>query len=216
MNTEQARRQMVEQQIRTWDVFDPDVLEAFLNIPKDRFVPEQCADVAYADTEIPLPHGQYMLRPNIVGRILQSVDIKPADDVLEIGTGTGYLTACLASLASTVSSIDIFPEFVESARKRLEELGIENVSLECMDAMLELPDGQFDVVIVTASLPELDDRFVRALKPGGRLFVVLGDPPLMRATLITRHDGDAVDQEALFETNVPRLIADWRPAAFSF
>ena len=216
MNTETARRQMVEQQIRTWDVFDADVLEAFQDIPKDRFVPEQCADVAYADTEIPLPHDQCMLRPNIVGRILQSVDIKPADDVLEIGTGTGYLTACLSTLASTVLSIDIFPEFVETAKARLDDLGVDNARLECMDAMRELPDGQFDVVVVTGSVPELDDRFVALLRPGGRLFVVIGESPLMRATLITRGEDDAFDEETLFETDVPRLIADWSPPDFSF
>ena len=216
MDTETARRQMVEQQIRTWDVFESGVLDAFQHIPKDRFVPEQCVDVAYADTEIPLPHDQCMLRPNIVGRILQAVDIGPADDVLEIGTGTGYLTACLSTLASTVMSIDIFPDFIESAQERLDALGVDNVSLQCMDAMQALPDRRFDAVVVTASIPHLDDRFTALLNPGGRLFVVVGDSPLMRATLITRGEGDAIDAESLFETDVPRLIADWRPAEFSF
>lgn len=207
---------MVEQQIRTWDVFDPGVLEAFQDVPRDRFVPGNCAEVAYADTEIPLPHDQCMLRPNIVGRILQSVDIKSSDDVLEIGTGTGYLTACMSMLASSVSSIDLYPEFIETAQARLDDMGVGNVTLECMDAMHELPDRQFDVVVVTASTPELDNRFVALLKPGGRLFIVLGDSPLMRATLVTRGRDDETIEETLFETDVPRLIADWSPPRFSF
>ena len=216
MNTETARRQMVEQQIRTWDVFDADVLAAFQQVPKDRFVPESCTDVAYADTEIPLPHDQCMLRPNIVGRMLQAVDIKPTDDVLEIGTGTGYLTACLSTLASKVVSVDIFPEFVESAKARLDDMGLENVDVACMDALRELPDGQFDVVVATGSVPERNDRFVGLLKPGGRLFLVIGKSPLMRATLTIRGDGDEYSEETLFETDVPRLVGDWRPPEFSF
>jgi protein-L-isoaspartate(D-aspartate) O-methyltransferase len=216
MNTETARQQMVEQQIRTWDVFDPGVLDAFQSTPKDRFVPADCTEVAYADTEIPLPNEQCMLRPSIVGRILQSVDIKPSDELLEIGTGTGYLTACLSKLAASVLSIDIYAEFIEAARVRLADVDARNTTLECMDAAKELPVGPFDVVVMTASVPTLDERFVNLLKPGGRLFVVIGDAPLMRATLITRGDADETIVETRFETNVPRLVADWSPPDFLF
>lgn len=216
MNIETVRRQMVEQQIRTWDVFDPSLLSAFNGIPRHRFVPEEFADVAYADTEIPLPHGQCMLRPNIIGRMLQAVDVGQSDNVLEIGTGTGYVTACLAQLAATVTSIDIFPEFVESAKLRLGEQGIDNVSLHCMDALSELPDGNFDAIVVSASAPELDQRLVDALNPGGRLFVVVGKSPVMQALLITRtNEGDTVREE-LFETDIPPLVSPAKPAEFLF
>ena len=201
MNTESARRQMVEQQMRTWDVFDPNVLETFESIPKDRYVPESCTDVAYADTEIPLPHGQCMLRANIVGRMIQALAIDATDDVLEIGTGSGYLTACLASLAANVTSIDIFEDFIASAGERLEEQ--DNVSLACMDATAELPDGEFDVIVVTASMPELDSRMTDKLRAGGRMFVVLGEGPVMTATLVTRNGAGELAEEALFETSVP-------------
>lgn len=216
MNIEFARRQMVEQQIRTWDVFDPSLLSAFNGIPRHRFVPEECAEVAYADTEIPLPHGQCMLRPNIIGRMLQAVKIKPADSVLEIGTGTGYVTACLAQLAHSVTSIDIYPEFVDAAAERLADLGIDNVTLECMDAVSQLPDGKFDVIVISASMPELDPRFVEALHAGGRLFVVVGKPPVMYAMLVTRRADDNMDTAELFETDIPPLVASQRRGEFSF
>ena len=137
MNTDFVRRQMVEQQIRTWDVFDADVLAVFGSVPRDQFVPDSCANAAYADDEIPLPHQQCMLRPSIVGKILQAADICPGDKVLEIGTGTGYLTACLARNAGSVSSIDIFDDFVTQATRSLAALEIENASVQCMDATKE-------------------------------------------------------------------------------
>jgi len=216
MNIESVRRQMVEQQIRTWDVFDPSLLSAFHGIPRHQFVPEEYADVAYADTEIPLPHGQCMLRPNIVGRMLQAVNIVKSDRVLEIGTGTGYVTACLAQLADSVTSIDIYPEFVDSAAKRLADLGIDKVALECMDAVDRLPGGKFDAMIISASTPELDMRFVDALNPGGRLFVVVGEAPVMQALLITLNADGETETEELFETNIPPIVAPQRHAEFSF
>ena len=216
MNTDFARRQMVEQQIRTWDVLDPGILRAFNAVSREEFVPEECAHVAYADTEIPLPHGQCMLRPNIDGKILQALEIRPGDDVLEIGTGTGYLTACLAEIAGFVTSIDIFDDFVAMARKKLADTGIDNVSLHCMDALAELPEGQFDAIAVTGSVAEVDKRFIEALQPGGRLFVVVGESPLMRAMLITRnpHGGEQVAD--LFETDIPPLVSARKPPVFSF
>lgn len=207
---------MVEQQIRTWDVFDPSLLSAFHGIPRHQFVPEAYADVAYADTEIPLPHGQCMLRPNIVGRMLQAVSVVKSDRVLEIGTGTGYVTACLAQLADSVMSIDLYPEFVNSAAKRLADLGIDNVSLECMDAVGQLPDGKFDAILVSASTPELDMRFVDALNPDGRLFTVVGDAPVMQALLVTCNADGEIQTEELFETNIPPIVAPERHAEFLF
>lgn len=216
MNIESARRQMVEQQIRTWDVFDPSLLSAFNGVPRHRFVPEECTEVAYADTEIPLPHGQCMLRPNIIGRMLQAVKISPADSVLEVGTGTGYVTACLAQLAHSITSIDIYPEFVDAAAERLTDLGVDNVTLECMDAVSQLPGGKFDAIVISASMPELDPRFVEALHASGRLFVVVGKRPVMYAMLVTRRADGNMDTAELFETDIPPLVTSQRRGEFSF
>ena len=124
MNIESVRQQMVAQQVRTWEVFDPGVLEAISSVSRDRYVPPAFADCAYADVEIPIGHGQCMLRPSLVGRMLQSVDVQPGETVLEVGTGTGYMTRCLASVAQSVTSIDLYGDFVEAARGRLEEDGV--------------------------------------------------------------------------------------------
>lgn len=204
MNPELARQQMVRQQLRAWEVFDEDVLEVLGDVAREKFVPAGFEDVAYADTEIPLGYGQVMLRPVIEGRLLQALSLDADDEVLEIGTGSGYLTACLALLSRSVTSIDIHADFVDRARNNLEEVGIQNVTLQCMDATKELPDGKFDAIAVTASVPRIDERFVAALKPGGRLFVVAGESPLMDAMLVVRSN-DEVRQTALFETDIPAL-----------
>ncbi|MDH4072706.1 MAG: protein-L-isoaspartate O-methyltransferase [Gammaproteobacteria bacterium] len=216
MNTDSARQQMVEQQVRTWDVFDEDVLATMSAIPRDRFVPPAFAHCAYADAEIPLAHGQCMLRPSIAGRILQAVDLRPADRVLEIGTGTGYLTACIAALSSSVVSIDIFDDFVVAATRRLADENVQNADVSRMDAMVGLPAGAYDVVIITSSMPRLDPRLVEALKPGGRLFVVLGESPVKTATLVTRSEGGATASQDLFETDIPAIVARPAAPAFSF
>jgi protein-L-isoaspartate(D-aspartate) O-methyltransferase len=216
MKTEIARQQMVSQQIRTWDVFEPNVLAAFNDIAREKFVPEDCVDVAYADTEIPLSHGQCMLRPSIVGRILQAIDLQSEDAVLEVGTGTGYLTACLAHLAASVTSIDIFEDFIAGAERNLQDAEVENVSLECMDGMSELPDGSFDVIIITSSVPQLDGAYVELLKPGGRLFIIVGESPAKTAMLVMRNPDDSYEYSELFETDVPQLINVELAAKFSF
>jgi len=151
MNRDFARRQMVEQQVRVWDVHNHDVLHVLGNVLREQFVPAGCEDVAYADTEIPLPHAQVMLRPIIEGRLLQALDLRCSDKVLEIGTGTGYLTACLAGLSATVTSIDIHADFIAGAESHLAAAGIENATLQVMDATVELPAGEFDAIAVTAS-----------------------------------------------------------------
>ena len=216
MNTNSVRRQMVEQQVRTWDVFDSDVLGAFGSVARDMFVPTELRNVAYADAEIPLPHRQCMLRPSLAGKLLQALDIQATDDVLEIGTGTGYLTACLAGLAGSVTSVDIYNDFIESAKEKLADCEIENVTLRQMDAMSELPPGTYDAIAVTGSVSSLDDRFVKALKPGGRLFVVTGSAPAMTAKLITAGDDGAANTEELFETNIPPLVSGEAQPVFSF
>ena len=216
MNTEATRRQMVEQQVRTWDVFDPEVLEVLSQVPRDDFVPGELAHCAYADAEIPLPHGQCMLRPSLVGRILQAIDCGADDSVLEIGTGTGYLTRCLASVAGQVTSIDLYEDFVDAARQKLADESVENVQIHCMDAESELPDGEFDVIVVTSAMKAIDDRLTNALRPNGRLFVVVGTSPVMTATLVTRQEDGQLVAEELFETEIPALVSKNDAPVFSF
>jgi len=216
MNIDSAREQMVRQQVRTWDVFDEDVLATMSAVPRDRFVPHAVAGCAYADAEIALGHGQRMLRPSLEGRILQAVGLAPTDRVLEIGTGSGYLTACIATMSASVTSIDLYEDFVAAARQRLADEGVGNVDILRMDATKELPAGEFDVVILTASLPQPDPRFVDALAPGGRLFAVIGAPPAMTATLVTRGDDGTTRSEALFETDIPAIVGEPAAAVFSF
>lgn len=215
MNTDFPRQQMVRQQVRVWDVSNQEVLNVLGSVAREQFVPAGCEDVAWADTEIPLPHGQVMLRPNIEGRLLQALKLQAGDEVLEIGTGTGYLTACLARMSASVCSIDIHEEFIAAAGRNLESAEVDNVSLQCMDAMADLPAGKFDAIAVTGSVPRIDERFVAALKPGGRLFLVVGESPAMSALLIT-HDGDVQRQRALFETDIPALENMAQKAVFSF
>ena len=205
---------MLGQQIRAWEVLDDRVLGAIAQTPRERFVPEEYRELAFADMEIPLPHGQAMLAPKIEGRLLQALLVEPSDEVLEIGTGTGFLTACLARLAERVYSVDIFPEFVQAARANLAAAGVENVELETADALqLELP-GRFDAIAVTGSMPVLDDRFVRMLRPEGRLFVVVGRTPVMDARLITLLPTGGTTSQSLFETVLSPLINAERPEPF--
>ncbi|HUL81427.1 MAG TPA: protein-L-isoaspartate O-methyltransferase [Gammaproteobacteria bacterium] len=214
MNLEAARAQMLGQQIRAWEVLDDRVLRALEQTPRERFVPDDYRDLAFADTEIPLAHGQAMLAPKIEGRLLQALRIEPIDDVLEIGTGTGFLTACLARLGRRVQSVDIFPEFVDSARAKLAAEGRTNVELATADAHeIELA-GRFDAIALTASVPVLDDAFVRMLKPGGRLFVVVGRAPIMEARLITLQPSGDTTSQSLFETVLTPLINAERPEPF--
>lgn len=216
MNTEFARQQMLGQQIRTFEVFDPRVLDVLAELPREEFVPPAFRHMAFADMPIPLPHGRYMMTPTVEGRLLQMLAIKPVDEVLEIGTGSGFLTACLARLGRTVTSVDIFPDFPEAAALKLKRAGIDNVTLATMDASRELPTGQFDAIAVTASCPVFDDRFFQALKPNGRLFIIVGSPPVMEAQLVVRDEQGKPDITSGFDTCVPPLINALAPPAFRF
>ena len=216
MNTEFARRQMVGQQIRTFEVSDASVLEVLGELPREEFVPAGFRQLAFADVKIPLNHGQFMMTPNIEGRLLQMLAPRKDDDVLEIGTGSGFLCACLARLARTVTSVDIFPDFTREAAVTLKSVGIENATLATMDATKALPPGTFDAIAVTASCPVFDARFFDALKSGGRLFVIVGSPPVMDARLITRESDGSQRVTSDFETNVLPLINAAAPPAFRF
>lgn len=214
MNFELARTQMLGQQLRAWDVLDDRVLNALASVPRERFAPEEYRSLAFADTEIPLPHGQSMLAPKIEGRLLQALALEPVDEVLEVGTGTGYLTAVMARLARRVVSIDIFPDFVERARAALAQREVGNVELVTGDALAFAPASRFDAIAVTGSVPKLDEHFIRMLKPGGRLFIVVGRPPVMEALLVTKAGDERYSSESLFETVLTPLVNAEQPEPF--
>ena len=215
MDFEQARHNMIEQQVRPWDVLDQRVLDVMTTLPREAFVPEQYRALAFADISIPLGQDQVMMSPKLEGRLLQALDIKPDDTALEIGTGSGYLTACLASLGHHVTSWEIFPELSAAAKARLVEQDIGNVTLEVGDATREIADeARYDVIAVTGSVPVLQQQFHANLKPGGRLFVITGKPPIMEALLITRLDADTWARESLFETSLPPLVNATEPLRF--
>jgi protein-L-isoaspartate(D-aspartate) O-methyltransferase len=206
MNIEQARFNMVEQQIRPWEVLDQDVLDLLLQVRREEFVPEAHRNLAFVDMEIPLGHGEVMLTPKLEARMLQTVAPKKSDKVLEVGTGSGYMTALLAKSAHHVCSVEIVPEFSEQAARKLKEHGINNVALEVGDAARGWPRAElFDVIVLTGSLPVLPRVFQDSLAVGGRLFVVVGDAPVMRAKLITRVAQDAFHSTDLFETCITPL-----------
>jgi len=215
MNFEVARTQMLGQQLRAWEVLDDRVLRAFAETPREEFVPREYRDLAFADVEIPLGHGQTMLAPKVEGRILQALQVEPIDEVLVVGTGSGYLAACLARLAKRVTSVDIFPDFATAAAPKIGTCGIQNVELKTADALTLSYRTQFDAIAVTASVPTLDnDHFVAMLRPQGRLFIVVGREPAMEARLITMQPNGTTTTTSLFETVLQPLINAERPEPF--
>lgn len=216
MNIELARQQMIGQQVHTWDVFDDRVLNTMREVRRELFVPAAWRDTAFADAPIPLAHGQWMLPPRLHGRILQALGLKPDETALEIGTGSGYLAACLGRLGSRVRSLELYPDLAADAAARLFEAAINNVSVEIADGLQLQEESTYDVIAVTGSLPLYDERFQRALKPGGRLFVVVGAGPAMEAWKITRSGEREWQRESLFETVIAPLVNAPGLAAFVF
>ena len=207
---------MIDQQVRAWTVLDPAVLDVFSAVAREAFVPRPYESMAFADMEIPLGHGEFMMTPTVEGRVLQALELSARDHVLEIGTGSGFLTACLANLAGTVTSVDIHEDFVSDAAGKLAAAGIDNVDLRTMDATRELPGDRYDAIAVTGSIETFDPRFVDALRPGGRLFVVVGRAPVMEACLVRRNDGADWESESLFETSLGPLVHGSLPPQFEF
>ena len=214
---ERARFNMVEQQIRPWEVLDPAVLDLLLRVHREDFVPAEHRALAFADMEIPIGHGAVMLSPKLEARMLQDVFVQPGDSILEIGTGTGHMTALLASLGRHVYSVDIVPDFTRSAAKLLAARGITNVTLETGDAARGWDKhGPYDVIVLTGSVPVLSDAFAAALNPGGRLIAVVGEAPVMHMRLMTCAHAGAYNAVTLFETCIPPLKNAPQPQRFVF
>ncbi len=213
---EQCRQNMVEHQVRPWDVLDDKVLETLNQVPRDHYVPDQYRNLAYADTAIPLNATQFMMHPVVEGRLLQALDIQPDDAILEIGTGSGYLTACMAHLGNQVDSIEIDEALAKSAETKLQQQGVNNVSLSCGNGLEVAADKRYDVIAVTGSVGEIPSQLKEALNINGRMFIVDGEAPAMQAHLITRTgDNDWADQ-VLFETVLETLVHGEKPASFEF
>jgi len=217
MDSSQARFNMVEQQVRPWEVLDQGVLDAMLALPREHFVPETYRRLAYSDIRIPLGHGQAMFAPKWEGRLIQALAPTGSERVLEIGTGSGYLAALLASLAAEVVSLDVIGEFTQSAARRLRALGIANVNCVEADGLASPPPhGPFDLIAVTGSSPTRLVTLEAQLAPGGRLFAVVGRGRVMDALLVTRHAEDAFTTESLFELELEPLRGAETPPTFHF
>jgi protein-L-isoaspartate(D-aspartate) O-methyltransferase len=217
MDFERARFNMIEQQIRTWEVLDQRVLELLSKVPRENFVPEPYRALAFADMEIPIGYGERMLQPKVEARMLQELTLGEQNRVLEIGTGSGYMTALLASVAAHVYSVDIQPEFTHTAAAKLTAHGIANVTLETGDAARGWDQhGPYDAILLTGSVPILPESFKASLKAAGRLLAVVGEPPVMEAQLITNMGGGAYNAVSLFETCIAPLKNALHPERFVF
>lgn len=217
MNFNEARHNMVEQQIRTWTVLDTRVLDAIEQLPREDFVPSQYQRMAYVDCEIPLDHDQLMMHPKIEAHAAQALDLNSDSKVLEIGTGSGFLTALLSSLSSHVDSVDIYPDFQKSASAILKKHNITNVTMIEGDASKGWGnDQQYDGIVITASLPELPEQYKQALAIGGSLFAIIGEGLTMQAITIQRTHGNKWVERSLFETSAPALINSEKAPVFTF
>ena len=217
LNFESARKHMVESQIRTWEVFDQQVLDLMARAPREDFVPAAYRNLAYADLNIPLSHGQVMMPPKMEARLLQALDVQPTDKVLEVGTGSGYLTWLLANLAREVISVEIDPALSAQAEKTLGIHGIRNAALEVGDAARNWDaHAPYDVILITGSLPLFPAEYQKSLAIGGRLVAVVGASPVMDVLRVRRAAENSYIRESLFETDLPPLKNAQTPASFVF
>ena len=217
MDIKQARKNVIEQQIRPWGGLNIRANQALIDIPRENFVPEEYQNLVFADMEIPLNNSEKMLSPKIEGRILDSLDLKGHEDVLEIGTGSGYFTAVLASLAKSVKSIEIHKELIDAAKEKIDVLNISNVELVNEDALnLNLGNEKFDTIVVGCALPVISEDLKRALKISGKLFIVVGSKNQMHATLVERIDRDKWKSKSLFETYIDLMKGSEPLPEFTF
>ena len=215
-DVERARYNMVEQQIRTWDVLDQDVLDLLFTVKREDYVPPALKSLAFADLELPLGNGEKMWTPKMEARVLQELELKRGERVLEVGTGSGYMTALLASLAGDVTSVEIDAKFSHDAALKLKRDGLANVRTEVGDAARGYGHGAYDAIVLTGSTPILPERFFEQLKPGGRIFAVIGDPPVMTARIARWTAPGARVSTDLFETVIAPLKHAAAPARFTF
>ncbi len=220
MNIEKARFNMIEQQIRTWDVLDPEILELLVVVKREAFVPAAYKSLAFMDTEIPLPGGERMFTPKLEARILQEMGIRKHEHVLEIGAGSGYMAALLAHRARYVTTVEINPELKEMAAKNLASYGVANVDVALgngaqgwANAGTEAP---YDAIVISGSLPVLPDTFLQQIKVGGRIFAIIGESPVMSAQIVTRVSDAAYNTIKIFETDVKPLREALAPSHFTF
>jgi protein-L-isoaspartate(D-aspartate) O-methyltransferase len=217
MNIEQARLNMVENQVRPWEVLDGRVLDVLGRVRREDFVAAEHRQLAFADLCLPLGHGDVMMKPVVEGRVLQALELLPSDRVLEIGTGSGFLTACLASLSARVTSVDIHADFIAAATRRLQAAGIAHATLAVGEAVNEWqPDGLFDALVVTGAVHAIPPRWLTWLKPGARALVIRGQSPVQQATLLTHEGAGRYREETLFETDLPYLTHAEPPQRFVF
>ena len=205
MDFEHARFNMIEQQIRPWDVLNQDVLDLLGAVKREDFVPDAFRKLAFTDMEIPLPCGESMLEPKVEARMLQALAVRKNEWALEIGTGSGYVTALLGHCSAHVMSLEIHPELAESAQHKLRQAGVANATVQCLDASRQLPPGEFDVIVLSGSVAAIPEAVVARLKPGGRLCAIVGTAPVMRAQLLTRTGSGETTVVDLFDTVAPRL-----------
>ncbi len=213
---QQARFNMIEQQIRTWEVLDPVVLDLLHHVPREDFVPARYTGLAFADLEIPIGFGQAMLSPKLEARMLQALQLSKKDTVLEVGTGNGYMTALLAKLAKEVHSIELESDLSAAAAQRLVAHGISNIILEVGDGAHGWGNNKYDAILLTGSVPTLPALFEQQLNTGGRLLAVVGDAPVMEAVLVTCVSPGVYRREVLFETCIPSLEHAVQPERFRF
>jgi protein-L-isoaspartate(D-aspartate) O-methyltransferase len=217
MNTELARFNMVEQQIRPWNVLDHAVLEQLSFVDRSLFVPSNFEELAYSDTEIPLLHGETMLAPRVAARLTQDLQLKTTDRVLEIGTGSGYLTALLANLSATVLSLECHADLLENAITHLQQAGIANAQLRQSSGVpTDLPQASFDAIVLTGSVAQVPTELLELLKAGGRLLAVVGEEPIMQATRYTRASHGDIHTQVMWDVVLPRLHGFAQAPAFQF
>lgn len=217
MNIEQARFNMIQQQIRPWDVLDPAVLALLEIVRREDFVPPAYRSLAFVDTEVPLPAGQFMLAPKVEARLLQELKVARHENVLEVGAGSGYMAALLAHRARHVTTLEIVPELAAMATENLKRAAVVNVTVRQADGSKGLPDqAPFDVILLSGSVAELPQALLAQLKVGGRLAAIVGQQPVMRATLVTRSSEHGFASVELFDTVAPRLQGFAEPARFAF
>ena len=215
MNIEHARFNMIEQQIRPWGVLASSVLSALEEVPREAFVPPEFRHLAFADIEIPIGHGQTMMEPKLGARLFQALAPQPGEKILEIGTGSGYVTALLAHAGATITTVEIYPELLESAAAALGVLGVDNVSLEAGDASTGWPKGDaWDGILLTASVPQLPAAFAESVAPEGRIIAVIGKAPAMEAVRIERDGAGSLLTTSLFDAQLPPMVNAPDPHVF--